>query len=154
MTNKMKQYPTPKFHSLEEEEKYWQSHSPLMEGYKGTIQRTKQQRTSFLSVRLTGEELKRLREQAIFHHMTPSAYVREVILGAVDKEPQPGDLLRSTFLQECIRIASEQDSSLSNAAKEAIQAYSSYIQKEAEVFELIENFLRDRERFGNQPLKK
>jgi len=31
------EYPVPKFNSPEEEDRYWQTHSPLEEGYKGEI---------------------------------------------------------------------------------------------------------------------
>jgi len=141
---KMSKYPTPKFVSLEEEEEYWKSHSPLVEGYEGKIQKTKQQRNSFLSVRLTGEELSRLREQALFHHITPSAYVRKVILEAVDKRPMPGDLIRSTILQEFVRTECEKDSSFEKAVKEAMKAYSEYMTKETEVFGLIADSFLER----------
>lgn len=39
--DKKKRYPNPKFHSLEEEEKYWQTHSPLEEGYEGEVNKVK-----------------------------------------------------------------------------------------------------------------
>ena len=84
MVSKKKQYPTPEFSSLEEEDKYWQSHRPLIEGYEGKVQKKKQNRESFLSVRLTGEELASLRETATHYGLGPSTYARQVILQAMD----------------------------------------------------------------------
>jgi hypothetical protein len=46
MTNKKRIYPNPKFNSFEEEDEYWKTHSPLIEGYKGKIQKYKQKRSS------------------------------------------------------------------------------------------------------------
>ena len=56
MTAKDKSYPTPEFHSPEEEEEYWKTHSPIAEGYEGEVKRPRQKRSSFLAVRLSGEE--------------------------------------------------------------------------------------------------
>ena len=75
MTKKAKQYPNPRFSSLEEEDEYWKTHSPLDEGYKGEVQKSKQKRSSFLSIRLTGEEITKLRNVAAKFGMGPSTYV-------------------------------------------------------------------------------
>lgn len=74
-----KKYPTPKFSSAEQEDEYWKTHSLLDEGYEGKIQKTKQKRTSFLSIRLTGEELTRLRDLAARLGLGPSTYARQVL---------------------------------------------------------------------------
>lgn len=84
MTNKKNKYPVPKFRNLEEEDRYWQSHSPLMEGYEGKVQRKKQNRASSISVRLTGEELARLREIATQYGLGPSTYVRQVLIQGME----------------------------------------------------------------------
>jgi hypothetical protein len=102
MPNKRKQYPVPKFHNLEEEDKFWQSHSPLMEGYEGKVQKKKKQnRASFLSIRLTGEELAQLRDKAIRYGLGPSTYARQVIIQAIESEQYslPPDLLFSVYTQ-------------------------------------------------------
>ena len=79
MAEKKKNYPNPKFGSVEEEDKYWASHSPLNEGYAAEIQKEKQRRSSFLTIRLTGEELTRLRDIASSKGMGPSTYIRALI---------------------------------------------------------------------------
>ncbi|MFC1990496.1 hypothetical protein ACFLVW_08140 [Chloroflexota bacterium] len=81
MTEKSKKYPNPKFNSLDEEDQYWKTHSPLDEGYEGEIQKGKEKRSSFLSIRLTAEELSRLRKTAAVYGMGPSTYVRQLIVG-------------------------------------------------------------------------
>lgn len=95
MANKSKQYPIPKFNNLDEEDKFWQSHSPLVEGAEGKVQKKKQNRASFLSIRLTGEELSKLREQAIQYGLGPSTYARQVLIQAMESgvSYMPPDLL-------------------------------------------------------------
>jgi len=79
MAEKKKIYPNPRFGSIEEEDKYWASHSPLDEGYPGEIQKKKQNRSSFLTIRLTGEELTQLRDISSSKGMGPSTYIRALI---------------------------------------------------------------------------
>ena len=79
MTKKAKQYPNPRFSSLEEEDEYWKTHSPLDEGYEGKVQKSKQKRSSFLSLRLTGDELTHLRDMAAKFGMGPSTYARQLL---------------------------------------------------------------------------
>lgn len=86
MTKKMKQYPNPRFSSLEEEDEYWKTHSPLDEGYEGEVQKSKQQRSSFLSIRLTGDELTQLRDMAAKVGVGPSTYVRHVLNFVIQQE--------------------------------------------------------------------
>jgi len=84
MANRKKEYPVPKFSSLEEEDRYWQSHSPLMEDYEGKVQKKQQNRASFLSIRLTGEQLARLRQIAAQYDLGPSTYARQILLQAME----------------------------------------------------------------------
>lgn len=84
MVNKKSEYPVPKFNNLEEEDKYWQTHSPLVEGYKGSVQRKQQNRNSFLSIRLTGEELASLRDKAMEYGLGPSTYARLTIKQGIE----------------------------------------------------------------------
>ena len=95
-----KKYPTPKFISPEQEEEYWKTHSPLEEGYEGEVQRTKQKRASFLSIRLTGEELTQLRDIAARLGMGPSTYARQVLRIETERSRHmgvPSLLLPSTY---------------------------------------------------------
>lgn len=71
----------PEFKSLEEEKAYWEARGPLAEGHKGKINkpRPQQKRSSFLSVRLTGEELTQLRDMASSFGIGPSTYTRQLI---------------------------------------------------------------------------
>ncbi len=103
MANTKKKYPVPKFSSLEEEDKYWQSHSPLDEGYEGRVQRKQQNRASFLSIRLTGEELARLREIATGHGLGPSTYARLIIVQGMESgiDSLTPSLLMSLCNQVC-----------------------------------------------------
>lgn len=64
---------------MEEEDKYWETHSPLDEGFEGEIQTSEQKRSSFLSVRMTGDELSQLRDEAAKLGMGPSTYARLVL---------------------------------------------------------------------------
>jgi hypothetical protein len=75
----------PEFQSLEEEKEYWEARGPLAEGRKGRINKPKadQKRSSFLSVRLTGEEITSLREVAAIFYTTPSELARGAILDSV-----------------------------------------------------------------------
>ena len=84
--NKGKQYPNPKFSSIGEEEKYWETHSPLDEGFEGEVETSEQKRSSFLSVRMTGDELSQLRDVAAKLGLGPSTYAR-LILTQVRSHP-------------------------------------------------------------------
>lgn len=83
---KAKQYPNPKFNTPEKEDEYWKTHSPLDEGYEGEVQKSKQKRTSFLSIRLTGDELTKLRNEAAKFGVGPSTYVRQLLKLTIERE--------------------------------------------------------------------
>ncbi len=85
MTAKDKRYPTPEFHSPEEEEEYWKTHSPIAEGYEGEVKRPRQKRSSFLAVRLSGEELEGLRRLAAKQGLGPSTLARIILTSAMDQ---------------------------------------------------------------------
>ncbi|MFH1015815.1 MAG: hypothetical protein V1771_02330 [Chloroflexota bacterium] len=102
-----KEYPAPKFRDLKEEDKYWQSHSPMMEGYEGHVQKEKQNRSSFLSVRLTDEELSRLREVAAQYGIGPSTYLRQLLIQSIEYSGQP-TLPPALLLNLCRRLRPEQ----------------------------------------------
>jgi len=86
MEGKKEEYPNPRFISIEEEEAYWQEHSPLTEGYKGTVQRQPQKRSSYLALRLSGEELKQLRGAAERAGIGPTTLARNLILQGLKTE--------------------------------------------------------------------
>jgi hypothetical protein len=85
MTSKDKRYPTPEFRSPEEEEEYWKTHSPISEGYEGEVKRPRQKRSSFLVVRLSGEELEGLRRLAAKQGLGPSTLARIILTSAIDQ---------------------------------------------------------------------
>ncbi len=91
----------PEFKSLEEEREYWEAHGPLAKGHKGRIHRPKpdQKRSSFLSIRLTGEELTRLRDMAAKLGTGPSTYARQVLKLAIEQENWPSFLPPSFLLK-------------------------------------------------------
>jgi len=93
MSEKLKSYPNPNFTSLEEERKYWEVHNPLAEGYKGKIQRSRQKRSSFLAVRLTGEELTRLRDIAAKQELGPSTFARILLMSAIEHQSKSSKLI-------------------------------------------------------------
>ena len=86
MEGKKEQYPNPRFASAEEEEEYWQRHSPLAEGYEGTVQHKRQKRSSYLALRLSGEELKQLRDAAQKAGIGPTTLARNLILRGLETE--------------------------------------------------------------------
>jgi len=62
---------------------YWETHSPLAEGYEGKVQRSGQKRSSFLVIRLTGEELTRVRDIAAKQGLGPCTFARLVLTSAM-----------------------------------------------------------------------
>ncbi len=101
--------PTPEFQSFEEEKKYWEARGPLVKGHKGRINKPKlgQKRSSFLAVRLTGEELTKLRDIAAKQGLGPSTFARLVLAAAIERQSrskvvtldQLGDVLGSILPQ-------------------------------------------------------
>ena len=91
----------PEFKSLDEEREYWEARGPLAEGQGGRINRPKpgQKRSSFLSIRLTGEELTQLRDMAAEFGMGPSTYVRQVLKSAIEQKNWPSFLPPSFLLK-------------------------------------------------------
>lgn len=93
MTQK-KKYPNLRFKSLEEEREYWEGHSPLVEGYEGKVQCGRQKLSSYFALRLTGQEITRLRDAAARKNLTVSAYARQVLMSAVEESEQPSKPVR------------------------------------------------------------
>jgi len=86
MEEKKGQYPNPTFTAAEEEAEYWEKHSPLAEGYRGTVQRKQQKRSSYLALRLSGQELKQLRDAAQQAGIGPTILARNLILKGLEAE--------------------------------------------------------------------
>ncbi len=91
----------PEFKSLDEEREYWEARGPLAEGHKGRINKPQpdQKRSSFLSIRLTGEELTQLRDMAAEFGMGPSTYARQVLRLAIEQKNWPSFLPPSFLLK-------------------------------------------------------
>jgi len=87
----MKNARIPEFKTLEEEREYWEARGPLAEGKKGRVNRPSpgQKRSSFLAVRLKGEELTRLRDVAAKQGLGPSTYARLVLTAAIEQGSKP-----------------------------------------------------------------
>lgn len=86
MKEKKEQYPNPGFSTVAEEEEYWQKHSPLAEGYEGDVQRKRQKRSSYLALRLSGEELEKLKDAAQKAGVGPTTLARNLILQGLREE--------------------------------------------------------------------
>jgi hypothetical protein len=83
---KQKDNRIPEFKTLEEEREYWNARGPLADGHQGIINKptAKQKRSSFLAVRLTGEELTHLRDMAVKQGLGPSTFARIVLKSAIE----------------------------------------------------------------------
>jgi hypothetical protein len=131
MEEKKKIYPNPKFGSIEEEEKYWTTHSPLDEGYSAEIQKKKQKRSSFLTIRLTGEELTQLRDISSSKGMGPSTFIRTLIKDVLSPREQ-AELALSESAQQFQSILQDLaydrkaggTSSVKDKAKEQYRAFN------------------------------
>jgi hypothetical protein len=157
MVNKGKQYPVPKFNSLEEEDKYWRSHSPLLEGYEGKAQKKKQNRASFLSIRLTGEELAQLRERATHYGLGPSTYARQVLIQAMEFGVGflPSSLIYNTCSNWLDELPSEQRESCYKVLNEVYKNYLDIQDKTAKIIaSLFSPNLLDRQKDLEQYLEK
>jgi predicted DNA binding CopG/RHH family protein len=91
------------FKTLEEEREYWEARGPLADGHKGTLNKpkAKQKRSSFLAVRLTGEELTRLRDMAAKQGVGPSTFARMILTSAIEGRSQP-DIVTLTEIKKMI----------------------------------------------------
>ena len=78
----------PEFKTLEEERDYWEKHGPLADGHHGKLTKLEngQKRSSMLAVRLTGEELTKLRDAAARHKVGPSTFARITLTSAIEQE--------------------------------------------------------------------
>lgn len=121
---KKKEMGIPKFKSLEKEKKYWEARGPLAKGHRGRINKPKagQKRSSFLAVRLTGEELTRLRDIAAELGLGPSTFARIVLTSTIQRQAR----LPRQITVDDIRNALEENLSqpLIDKAEEIVKAIS------------------------------
>jgi hypothetical protein len=78
------------FISQEDEREYWESRGPLAKGARGQINSPapKEKRSSFLSVRLSGEELTKLRDIASHYDLGPSTFAQRILVSFI-RQTQP-----------------------------------------------------------------
>jgi hypothetical protein len=79
------------FKTMEEERDYWEARGPLAKGARGRINKPvpKENRSSFLSVRLSGKELTQLRDLANGYNLGPSTFARQVLVSLIGKDKTP-----------------------------------------------------------------
>jgi hypothetical protein len=78
----------PNFKSLKEEKVYWEARGPLAEGRTGRVNKPgrTEKRSSFLVIRLTGEELTHLRDIAAEQGLGPSTFARLALKRAIERD--------------------------------------------------------------------
>jgi hypothetical protein len=76
------------FTTPEDERAYWESRGPLAKGNRGKTNQpvAKENRSSFLSVRLSGKELTQLRDLATRYNLGPSTFARQVLVTLIEKD--------------------------------------------------------------------
>ncbi len=100
--------------SLEEEREYWEARGPLAEGHRGRLNKPSPdvQRCSFLSLRMSGAELTRLRDLAMQFDCGPSTFARRVLVAVMDQmekraKVDQGKADRSVTLEEICQSVEE-----------------------------------------------
>jgi hypothetical protein len=83
----MKDKELPEFKSVDEEREYWGSRGPLAKGRRGELNTpdSKVQRSHFLSVRLSTQELMSWRNLAVHRGVGPSTLARNVIVAFLEQ---------------------------------------------------------------------
>jgi len=124
--NRKSETKIPEFKSFDEEREYWEASGPLAKGQGGRINRPKpgQKRSSFLSIRLTGEELTQLRDMAAEFGVGPSTYVRQILKLAVEQKSWPSFPPLSFSLKPqyiSTNIVQEANADLSPREREVLQ---------------------------------
>ena len=84
----------PKFSSLEEERKYWEKRAKAPGNW---IENKPQRRSSFLAIRLTGEEITKLRDAAEKQGVPLSTFARQALIKAMG-----GDSKKTITLTQAI----------------------------------------------------
>jgi predicted DNA binding CopG/RHH family protein len=111
------------FHTLEDEDRYWQANSPILGEKPGNVQKIPQNRDSFLSIRLSAEEIESLRLKAGLEGLGISTYARRVILNSLNENQRiPPDML----IRVCQKIAEKslrEDSELFGMIRDLYDEY-------------------------------
>jgi hypothetical protein len=84
---KVKEMQKNQFKTTEEEREHWEARGPLAKGARGKINKPvpKENRSSFLSIRLSGKELTQLRDLADRYNLGPSTFARQVLVSLIGK---------------------------------------------------------------------
>lgn len=118
----MEKYDTriPEFKSPEEEKEYWEARGPLAKGHRGKLNKpeTGRKRSSFLSVRLTGEELTQLRNLAASFNIGPSTFARQILLGVIRRPDAPLSSFSPLSLHDIYEPASDTSKRVSKVLEE------------------------------------
>lgn len=112
----------PEFKSVEEEREYWESRGALAKGHRGKLNTpdSKVQRSFFLSVRLSSQELTEWRKLAADLRIGPSTLARNLIVsylqqvGKATQQKGTGDRQPVTFEQLCSDLVQNLPKSYSN----------------------------------------
>jgi len=114
----------PEFKTLKEEKEYWEARGPLAEGREGTINKpkAKQKRSSFLAVRLTGEELTQLRDLAAKQGLGPSTYARILLTSVIE----PREQFENLDLNEIKNMLERLETQLTTRIYEAVKESNKY----------------------------
>ena len=104
MEGKRRDTGIPEFESLEEEREYWETRGPLAEEHKGRINKPKpaQRRSSFLAVRLTGEELTHLRDMAAKQGLGTSTFARLILTSVIKRRENMPEHLTLDYLNDVL----------------------------------------------------
>jgi hypothetical protein len=105
----MKENNIPRFKTLAEEKEYWESKSICNTDVEGEINEpvSTKRRSSFLSVRLSGDELTQLHDEASKFNMGPSTFARALLLAFIQSEKRPREEIS---LQKVIQVVDQKTS--------------------------------------------
>ena len=76
----------PEFRTAEQEDEFWRRLSPPGQTDKRPVQRKREKRSSYVALRLTADELARLREAARKADVGPTTLARNLILRGLQEE--------------------------------------------------------------------
>ena len=128
--NAQKDSGVPEFKSVEEEREYWEARGPLAKGHRSELNKPDSsiQRSSFLSVRLSGKELTAWRNLAVHCGTGPSTLARNLIIAFLEqadkaaqlKGPDNGQAL--TLEQACSYLMQNLPSAYSNQMENLLKS--------------------------------
>jgi len=86
MQDSKENHDSSRFSTAEREDEFWRRHGPLAAGHARDLQHKPQKRSSYLALRLTAEELARLRDAAREAGVGPTTLARNLILQGLTEE--------------------------------------------------------------------